>query len=194
MFLLLFLKINFIRVELIYSAVLISLLLFLVLLRPAPRTPHPQAWLQAVDSRPACPAAPEAPAPCPPRSRKAWGGATARHVGGGWVFGSRSPSCPVFPLLDGEQRACELSASPASSVGPGWALGAALCYRGDCLSGGGAVQPWAGLPSGRRVLSPVLRLWPRPVPFTLLRQEKVPGLFTLGVVFQRSLLTWVGFH
>lgn len=50
-----FLKINFIRVELIYSAVLISLLLFLVLLGPAPRTPHPQAWLQAVDSRPALP-------------------------------------------------------------------------------------------------------------------------------------------
>lgn len=121
-----FLKINFIRVELIYSAVLISLLLFLVLLRPAPRTPHP-AGLAAGCGLQAGPALllPRAPAPCPPRSRKNLGGAGITWAAGG--CSAHGHRLPVFPLLDGEQRACELCSPPVLWVPGGpWGLAAVL--------------------------------------------------------------------
>lgn len=71
----------------------------------------------------------------------------------GWLFSSQSPSCPAFPLLDGEQRACGLGQpcrSCGSQVGPG---GAALCHRGDCLSGGGRATAGPAAIWARRVLS-----------------------------------------
>lgn len=46
------------------------------------------------------------------------------------------------------------------------------------------MQPRGRIPSGAQGFVSGSATLFRPVPFTLLRQEKVPGLFTLGVVFR----------
>ena len=113
-------KFSFIEVELIYSVVLISVLLFPSLLeRPECPTRRPgcRLWVPCWP----CLAAPEAAS-----LQEAWKGLPLVLWAEGWLFSSQSPSCPAFPLLEGEQRACGLGQpcrSCGSQVGPG---GAAL--------------------------------------------------------------------
>ena len=148
MFLLLFFKkINFIEVELIYSVVLISMLLFLILIRPAPQTPpHRPGCRLWIPCRP-CPAAPEAPAPCPPRSRRPGRGRVMSH---GWRGGCSAHGHRVAQrfICWTESREYVGWAGPAGSAGPGWALGGRSVLWGDRLSGGGAGQPRGRMPSG----------------------------------------------
>ena len=125
-------KISFIEVELIYSVVLISVLLFPILLeRPECPTRRPgcRLWVPCWP----CPAAPEA-------------GFLARFTPGGleraaslvaWVEGWRRGGCSAHSRRPAQRFLCWTEsrervgwANPAGPVGPRWALGGPLCVTG----------------------------------------------------------------
>lgn len=169
---------------------------FTVIVSSSPRTSAPtptrrpgcRLW---TPGRP-CPAAPGAPAPCPPRSRRP-GRGHGTCVGGGWGVRLTVTVLPSVSSAGRRAEACELS-QPASSVGPGWALGAALCYRGDCLRRrGNEVQP-GRIPSGGAGFC--LRFCDTISACSFYTVETGEGARPIhsGGGFQRSLLAWVGFH